>query len=257
MIRKICMPALCWLFTGTWGLMAQKEHMYVSGSRLYDVCDTELLMQGVNHAPYNWGWATGYDVFGEIALTGANTVRLPWYSSQAAGGGAPAYNDPALLDSALSRCARNGMVPVLELHDHTCMNDSAQFMNMVSFYMQPAVLQVLQKHRRNLVLNIANEALYVMWGGSVQHYINVYTKAIGLLRTAGIHVPLMIDAPDCGQHLDVFQQAAQQLMNADPDTNLIFSAHTYWKVYASDMDSLSVRARLEAARNTGYLLCVG
>ncbi|MBL0913439.1 MAG: cellulase family glycosylhydrolase [Bacteroidia bacterium] len=235
----------------------QEETMYVTGNTLYDVCGNAVVMQGVNHAPYNWGWSPAYNVFPEIEKTGSNTVRIAWYTSQASGGGAPAYADLSLLDSAITRCAAAKMIPVLELHDHTCMNDSAQFISMVSFFTQPAVQQIVHKHRSYLVLNLANEALHVMWGGTVQRYVNIYTKAIGMVRDADIHVPLMIDAPDCGQHLDVFQQAGQQLKDADPDDNIIFSAHAYWSAYANNMDSVSVRAKLQAAVNTGFCYVLG
>lgn len=245
------------LLCGSVAQAQERDAMFVAGNTLYDACGAPLVMQGVNHAPYNWGWSPDYNVFPEIAKTGSNTVRIVWYSSQVSGGGAPAYANLAQLDSAIARCAAAKMVPVLELHDHTCMNDSAQFINLMSFYTQPAMLDLINRHRKYLVINLANEALYVMWGGSVQRYINIYTRAIGMLRNEGIHVPLMIDAPDCGQHLDVFQQAGMQLKNADVDTNLIFSAHAYWSAYANNMDSLSVRAKLQAAENTGLCYVLG
>ncbi|MEA2931799.1 MAG: mannan endo,4-beta-mannosidase, partial [Actinomycetota bacterium] len=38
----------------------------------------------------------------------------------------------------------------------------------------------------------------------------------------------MIDAPDCGTALDAFNSISSQLINHDPNHNLLLSAHAYW-----------------------------
>jgi hypothetical protein len=51
------------------------------------------------------------------------------------------------------------------------------------------------------------------------------------MRKAGLTMPLLIDAPDCGTSLDAFLTVGQQLITADPSHNFLLSAHAYWAAY--------------------------
>ena len=46
-----------------------------------------------------------------------------------------------------------------------------------------------------------------------------------------LHMPVMIDAPDCGTSIDAWITIGQELIDHDPDHNLLLSVHAYWAAY--------------------------
>ena len=44
-------------------------------------------------------------------------------------------------------------------------------------------------------------------------------------------MPVMIDAPDCGTSIDACITIGQELIDHDPDHNLLLSTHAYWAAY--------------------------
>jgi mannan endo-1,4-beta-mannosidase len=62
-----------------------------------------------------------------------------------------------------------------------------------------------------------------------------YTSVIQTLRSAGIHVPLMIDGGNCGRDYKVLLSQGPALLQSDPDHNLIFSGHLYDPLSASQL----------------------
>src|SRR4051812_14801806 len=116
--------------------------MYTSGKNLNDACGNQVILRGVDYAPFNWGNDLS-DATAEIEKTGANCVRLPWYVN---GGGAPYYTTDNL-DSILTRCARQHMIPIIELHDKTCQDNSTALTTLAQWFTQTAVVNVLQKHK--------------------------------------------------------------------------------------------------------------
>src|ERR1700722_17076919 len=70
-----------------------------NASYLIGICGDTIVLRGINYAAFNWGNDFTDDRFSEIAMTGANCIRIPWYSSSAAGGGAPLYDHLEYLDS--------------------------------------------------------------------------------------------------------------------------------------------------------------
>jgi hypothetical protein len=87
----------------------------IKGKHIVTTCGDTIILKGVNYAPYGWGWNNSENLFPEIAKSGANSVRLVWYKTNSG----PAYSNLALLDSAIARCIRYKMIPILELHDET------------------------------------------------------------------------------------------------------------------------------------------
>lgn len=202
----------------------------VKGKYIIAPCGDTIIPKGVNYAVYGWGWNTSENLFPEIAKSGANCVRIVWYKNNAA----PAYADNNLLDSALSRCIANKMIPILELHDATCTDDTTAIINVTNWYTQTAIKNILIKYQKWLIINPVNEAGYVMWNANNEtRFKNMYQTIITNLRNAGLNMPLLLDASDCGQHLNVWKNIGIQLQNADTKHNLIFSAHSYWYSYAS------------------------
>jgi mannan endo-1,4-beta-mannosidase len=168
------------------------------------------------------------ETFGEIAKTGANSIRVVWTIADHPG--------EAQLDRVLARALSHRLIPIIELHDAT--GKLAEVPRLVEFWLRPEIVAVLKKHEQSLILNIANEA------GSeerVDGFVAVYRDAIQKLRGAGLRLPLMIDAPRWGQDSDTLQAAAARLIEADPRRNVLFSVHMWWAQGPSTADPGSTR----------------
>ncbi|MBK9591821.1 MAG: cellulase family glycosylhydrolase [Crocinitomicaceae bacterium] len=225
------------------------EFIHTSGQYILGPCNDTLKLKGVNYAPYNWGYTLADLKIDQIALTGSNVVRLVWYAD---GGGAPVYANYVALDSAISKCVQADMIVILELHDYTCDNDHPGLITNADWFISAPVLAVIEKYKHSLIVNIANESLFVNWTGNatvaLANYKTTYETIITNLRAvSGFDFPLLIDAPDCGQNSDAFitSGTAADLITFDPAHNLIFSAHAYWYGYAAN-DSLQMANKLNA-----------
>jgi len=208
----------------------------VKGKHIIAPCGDTIIPKGVNYAVYGWGWNTDENLFPEIAKSGANCVRIPWYKTN----NATAYSNLALLDSALARCIREKMIPMLELHDMTCTNDATAIINTTNWYTQTNVKAILLKYQKWLMLNPVNEAGYVMWNDNDEtRFRLMYQTIITNLRNAGLNMPLVLDASDCGQHLNLWKNIGATLQTFDPKHNLIFSAHAYWSGYATTATAIT------------------
>ena len=214
--------------------MPTHSNLYTSGRYLNTRAGSKLILRGIN-LPLLDDWSfPPSNYLAEIAKTNANAVRFQWYVDygQAA---RPTYsiND---LDPLLLSCAKSEMVPIVMLADLTCAGDTSQLNDLVErFLAQPDVVTVLKKHAAYLIFNIANEVGQYHWAGDSQtaldQYVSDYTAAIAKFRAAGLNFPLMIDAPDCGEALDVFLLVGEKLIAADPQHNVLLSAHAYWAGY--------------------------
>lgn len=190
---------------------------YVRDGKLYDNCGEQVVMKGVNQL------GQYIDERGasmpEIAKTGANAVRIFWYVTRGQG----VVGLEPLIQAALA----NHMVPIVEAHDSTCAWTMDGIKNA---WLQPAAVALIQKYQNRIIVNIANEAN----APSLNTFTSTYTSIIQSLRQAGIHVPLMIDsASSCGRNYQSLLSQGPALMAADPDKNLIFSAHLYDALSAS------------------------
>ncbi len=191
------------------------EGIHVSGRNIYDRCGEKLVLRGVNEMTIWSPWGRdGLPEFEEIAKTGANTVRIVWNSSGSAGE----------LDTAIANALNNHLIPMIENHDAT--GDLWKVSETVNYWTRSDIVQVIQKHKNTLLLNIANEA--GNGNDSDDSYKNVYRDAIRRIRDAGITVALVIDAAAWGQATDQLYRVGNELLQSDPLRNVIFSAHFYF-----------------------------
>jgi len=227
-----------------------QNYIQVSGRHILGPCGDTIVLKGINYAPYNWGWSTDQIRIDELAKTKANCVRLVWYKKGETGNPAALYANLDMLDSVLAKSIKNQLIPILVLHDQTCKNSAADLLSLSSWYEQDGVLRLIEKYKHSLILNIANEALYVNWSANPTEaratFQATYTTIIQKLRAQGIQVPLMIDGPDCGTNLAALALAGPSLLASDPEKNLIFSAHSYWYSYARN-DSLQMANEIKNA----------
>lgn len=238
-------------------MMAQPSAtIHTSGRYILGNCGDTLILKGINYAPYNWGYSSNQLRMDQIALTGANAVRIPWYAS-----GTPAlYANYVYLDSAISKCIQKDMIPIVELHDQTCQNSMVNLIQLANFYTQAPILAIIQKYKHSLILNVANEALFVNWTANPaqasQDFQSTYSAIISTLRAANIEVPIMIDGPDCGTNLDILAYVGPGLIANDPLQNIIFSAHTYWYAFANN-DSMTYLNKINHALNSNIPFIFG
>lgn len=238
-----------WIFWPFITVFSQSsDFIHTSGKYILGPCGDTLRLKGINYAPYNWGYDLNDQRIAELAQTGANSVRLPWYTSDNTGAGI--YDNMVALDSVLSKCVQHDLMIILEIHDFTCQDDPNSLISGSGWWSSPSVVTVLLKYKGSLIVNIANETLYVNWSGNpataLSTYENTYTTIIENLRNvSGFGFPLLIDAPDCGENSDAFVTAntATSLISSDPEHNLIFSTHAYWYAYANN-DSTQMAAKV-------------
>ncbi|HEX5657965.1 MAG TPA: cellulase family glycosylhydrolase [Polyangiales bacterium] len=182
----------------------------VQNGKIFDGCGEELVMRGVNHPTIYTDRAGA--AFPEIAKTGANTVRLFWFGTHGV-----AVNE---LEGPVGNAVKNGLLPILEMHDSTCKWDVDPI---IEQWIKPEMVAFIKKHEQHLIVNIANEASYP----NGDEFVSKYKTALTKMRGAGIHTPLIIDAGRCGRDYDTLLNRGKELLDFDPDHNVIFSAHLY------------------------------
>ena len=156
----------------------------------------------------------GGDAFAEIAQTGANVVRIVWVIDS---------GTPQQFDNVISRAVESELIPLVELHSAT--GEWAKLPSLVDWWVKDEVVAVIQKHKKNLLVNIGNEV-----GAEVSDsdFYDGYATAITRMREAGYRMPLIIDGTQWGQNVDILQSQGPALIEHDPDSNLMFSVHMWW-----------------------------
>jgi mannan endo-1,4-beta-mannosidase len=127
------------------------------------------------------------------------------------------------LDVILGNAISNGMIPIPECHAAT--GKWERLGDCVSYWTRPDIAAVIRKHRRWVLLNIANEA-----GKEVSRadFVAGYTDAIARIRKAAIDVPLVVDGSDWGKEHMMLLDSWATLNASDPLRSIIVSAHSYW-----------------------------
>ena len=172
--------------------------MYVDGTKLFYPNGTQAILRGVNVPLFdNWDYAPT-DYLDQIKQTGANAVRLQWYTEQRNRDSYPS------LDLALQHCAELGMVAIIMLADGANSNDDPNGLDkFVAWWTSSYTVALVTKYQNNVIVNIAIEIGSYRWASDPSEFLNQYhvnyAHAISSIRAAGINVPLMIDAPDGGQ----------------------------------------------------------
>lgn len=238
-----------------------QDPFYVSGNKIMDPCREQFVPRGINYPVLDdWDFPAnmnnGNEQSAEIMKANPNIVRITWYADYGQPT-RPAYT-LADLDSIISRFSRQGIVSVVTLMDGTCKPDYVIFSNRIApWWVQPQVVALLQKHQGMVIANIANELGWVNWAGNqnaaFQTYKDTYKDMIKAMRDAGIKVPIMIDAPDCGTSIDRIIAAGSEFLNHDQLKNIIGSAHAYWGLD----DSATVAGKVQTIANSTIPIILG
>ena len=239
---RFCIIIFFFIIVSITFCFGQKDSLYVSGDKLYNECNEQLILNGVNYSVLDdWEFPSnlfkGGEKLSEIAKTGANAVRIQWYNNYGQKGRA-AYTT-ADLDSLLTRCKRLQLIPVVGLWDLTCGTNWTSFDTLITnWWTRPENVALINKHKAYLIVNICNEFAQYEWSSdttkALQDYKTNYNAVVAKLRKAGIHVPLMIDAPDCGQNVECIAKCGNQIINTDPLKNVLFGVHAYWYYYTQN-----------------------
>ena len=212
----------------------------VSGTKLLDDNGNEFVIRGMN-MPFIWFPKQTYKSLDNIAELGVNSVRIVWQTKGTA----------TQLDSVIQRCIDLKMIPMVELHDVTGSRSTDKLLETVSYYLKPDILAIIKKYRKYLLVNLANE-----WGNHTvnsAYWKKAYQRAVDTLRAAGIKTTLVIDAPGWGQNITPILEKGNELLQADPQKNILFSVH----IYGSWNDSLSIENKLQEAHDKNLPLIVG
>lgn len=236
-------------------LQATAQNMHVEGKLLKNAAGNNVVLRGINYPIMDDGNvdlntpATYQSAIDQFALTGANCIRIPWNTSGVhwrdgiAPGTMQGYITNGKLGNLIDYCFSKNLTVILEIHDGTCTNNWNYFNNtIVPFWTSAPVVNMINTHASKLIVNIANEfGNDNDWGGSLADFKSNYAAAVQALRNAGIAVPVMIDAPNCGTASSSLVAAAGDILAADNLHNIIFSVHSYWSAYASTNAAIDVK----------------
>lgn len=95
----------------------------------------------------------------------------------------------------------------------------------MNFWVQKDVVAVIKKYQKYLLLNIANEAGTDTV--SQNNFAVTYRRLVKKNLSAGIQVPLIIDAANWGRNESYLLTNGQAIVAADPGHNVIFAWHIW------------------------------
>ena len=190
------------------------ETMQVRGRHIYTAAGERVILRGVNEMFSISKDRTGSWVMAEIARTGANAVRIFVQSE----------TPSEQLDALIANAVANGMIPIPECHSATGKWERLQLC--VDYWTRGSVAAVIARHRKWVLLNIANEA--GDQSVTADAFREGYLKAVARIRAAGIDVPLVIDGAGWGQEYRNLLASWAELNAQDPRHSIIVSAHSYW-----------------------------
>ena len=216
----------------------------VDGAKLLDRCGNEFVMRGVNLA-YTWFESSAYTQLEAVANAGANTVRVVLTDGKAYGKAA----DPADKVMAFAnKCKEYGMLTILEVHDETGSNDIADLKDAAKYFANMA--ETLKGTESYIIINIANEwhndAASTVWRDG-------YKEAIKIIRDAGLRHCIMVDAGGYGQGAATIHSHGLEVLDSDPENNLIFSIH----MYGGAGNTNKVKSNIDGVINQNLALCIG
>lgn len=215
-----------------------------SGTQLLDARGNNFVMRGAN---YSWCWQRGKEktVIPAAKRIGCNTLRI-----QLGTGRRFTRPTAAQLEQLIELCEDNKLIAVFNTHDATGSDNYADLEESALFWVE--MKDVFARHQATTIINIANE--WFGSSGNAAAWAEGYSKAIALIRGAGIKNTLMVDAAGWGQWPKSIFEKAGEVAAADPLDNIVFSIHMY-DVAAKNYST--VKKNIDNALATGYPVVIG
>lgn len=194
------------------------------------------VLRGVN-GPAPWGArykkiynkplaALRLDGVSKMAALGANAMRIVHFI--APDGRLPAEIE---LEQTVKEVLRQDMVPILGIWDRTCKTSPAEHVE--DFWLQGQGASLAHVYPQ-LVINPYNELNFEDGQKRTNHraWADYYIEFVERLRAAGHENLIMIDSGGkCAQNPRGILEFGQEIVDADPLHNIVFSVHlyAYWK----------------------------
>lgn len=219
---------------------------FVLDGKLYDASGNEFIPIGANTAVFWQSETNGMKSFPDMKKAGANSARIVSVTNNSANSWSWQSNFTKQ-KACVKACVDNKLVPILEFHDVTCGNGyetdaEGKFLKkVVDYWCTPNLVSLCKDYEKYLIVNVANE-----WGPTNVGFRDGYKKAITAMRNAGIKNTILIDAGGCGQNPGTLINYAQELLDFDPEKNILFAIHFYgnwmtkekskqsWQFYVED-----------------------
>lgn len=247
-MRRISLLCFAWL---AFLCASYAQTFKVSGSSLRDANNNNFVIRGIN-VPLVWFYNDIYSNITNIRTkTNANTLRLVWQTNTS-------YAD-SYWQNGIQRTIDNKMIPMMELHDATGSNDPQRLRDMANWYAARASYFRQANIAKHVLINIANE--WSDWymasptnAPDITVWRDAYKSAITIIRNAGITSTLVIDGAGYGQDIAAsLRTYGQELLDYDPQHNLLFSVHMY-----CDWTSVSkIESELQSMKNANLPIIVG
>ena len=206
-------------------ILVPEKPMYVDGRFLYAADGEKIILRGVNLMSV-WTDLKG-EKMKEIARTGANCVRIVWTVEN--------YTTAAAIDTVIAKCIENNMIPMLENHDATGKWEKVP--EIIDWWLQDDMVELIKKYENYLLVNIANEA-----GTSVPKadFRELYSEAIVKFRDKDLNMPIILDGTNYGKNILILQSEGPAIIENDPISNVMFSVHMWWptKFYSNSEDKV-------------------
>ncbi len=200
---------------------------FVLDGKLYDASGAEFIPIGANTAVFWQSEANAMKSFPDMKKAGANCARIVSVTNDASNSWSWQSNFTKQ-KACVKACVDNKIIPILEFHDVTCGNgyetdtENKNLKRVVDYWCSPNLVSLCKDYEKYLIVNVANE-----WGPANTLYRDGYKKAITAMRTAGIKNTILIDAGGCGQNPTTLMNYAQELLDFDPEKNILFAIHFY------------------------------
>ena len=197
---------------------------FTLNGKIYNPDGSEFLLRGTSQNHY-WGTESyNLNSIDGIAKTHANVVRVVMSNAAWQNQSRTPDKKRALVQKYIAK----GLIPMVEQHDGTCDETTGLLDFITDIWTDPANVAWLNEYEAYVILNIANE-----WGprdrtdAAYRAWRDAYKASITRIRDAGINNLLVIDSPDCGQGPRAMEVYGRELLDHDPQHNLVFSIHMY------------------------------
>jgi mannan endo-1,4-beta-mannosidase len=233
------------LFLGNSPMYSQQKmndslkSFYTSNGKLFDGKGNEFIIRGTSN-PHIWFYRKSLKSLDKIAQNKCNTVRVVWQTKGSA----------RRLRKILQKTVELRLIAIPEIHDFTGDDKISGVEAAAKYWARDDIKAVLNDFKPYILINIANE-----WMGKWddKNWFEGYKSAIAIMRNAGLDQCLVIDGAGWGQDINPIKNFGHELIQLDPQHNLLFDVH----IYGSWNDSDKIVKELNFIHDNKIPLVVG